>query len=131
AIYRVGEIRMRVDVHDVDHLVRLGHAAPHREADRVVAANRHHHGASLSDLARRGRGARLAEGHITSGDENVPAIREPDAFQVMALGLDIEPTGAGAIRAGFAEPGARFANETRSREGTRPDERNDDPLAGR
>src|SRR5437667_8425385 len=49
----------------------------------------------------------------------------------MALGLDVEPTGAGAIRAGFAEPGARFANETRSREGTRPDERNDDPLVGR
>ncbi len=97
----------------------------------MVAANRHHHGASLSDLARRRRGARLAEGHIASGDQNVPAIREPDAFQVMALGLDVEPTGAGAIRAAFAEPGARFANETRSGEGTRPEERNDHPLVGR
>src|SRR5205823_3497485 len=101
------------------------------KADRVVAANRYYHGASLRDLARRGRRARLAEGHIATRDENIPTVREPDALEVMALSLDVEPTGAGAIGAGFPEPGARFANEARPGEGPRPDEGNDHSLVGR
>ena len=131
AVYRVGEVGMRVDVHDVDHAVRLGHAAAHREADRVVAADRHHHRAPLRDLARGRRGPRLAERHIAAGDENIPAIREPNTFQVVALGFDVEPAGAGSIGAAFTEPGAGFANETRPGEGPRPDEGNDHPLVGR
>src|SRR2546429_6140987 len=111
AVYRVGEVGVRVDVHDVDHLVRLGHAAAHRKADRVVAANRYYHGASLRDLARRGRRARLAEGHIATRDENIPTVREPDALEVMPPSPDVEPTGADAIRAGFPEPGSPLTNQ--------------------
>src|SRR5205807_9448888 len=68
AVDRVGEVGVGVDVHDVDHAVRLRHAAAHREADRVVAPDRHHHRASFRDLARTGRGARLAEWHIATGN---------------------------------------------------------------
>jgi hypothetical protein len=48
----------------------------------------------------------------------------------MAFGLDVEPTGARAIGAGFSEPGPRLADKARPREGARSDKRDDHALIG-
>src|SRR5437868_4093174 len=130
AIDRVGEIRMSVEVNDVDHPVGFGHPSPDREADRVIPTDRDDHRPALSDFPDGGRRARLAELDVATGDQHVAAIGQPDALEVVTLGFDIEPAGAGAIRPRFPEARPRLPDETRSSKRTRPNERDDHALIG-
>src|SRR5438445_5661182 len=130
AIDRVGEIRMSVEVNDVDHPVGFGHPSPDREADRVIPTHRDDHRPALSDFADGGSRARLAELDVATGDQHVAAVGQPDAFEVMTLGFDIEPAGTGAIRTRLPESSPRLPDETRSGKRTRGNEPDDHALIG-